>query len=116
MVRKTRSFVILGATLFWLVANYLPERYISLPQFSFAPLIGTQALKVIAVSLLLIFVCIQLTLVWASHRMFASRRPNSKRLNQMQEMGLHRHKEVLWSTVPVVATLLLIGVIVYTHL
>lgn len=65
----------------------------------------------IALVLLLSFAAIQLVLIWSSYRMLDSTRQSPEQVLQTQKMGLGRGTELLWTCLPLVATVALLLVV-----
>jgi len=107
----TRYFVTsatLLATIGWLVLSYMPQVAGRLPQLSFDGGIAAWSLPLLAVLTLLVFVGLQVNLVGATWGMFRSA-PGSDEAEAIALFNLTRGRELFWTVIPVVSTVILAG-------
>ena len=109
-MRKIVSYGLLGITIFWLIANYLPKLSALFPAFSLTTVLDIKSLNMVALILTLVFVAIQLVLILASYRLFDTNKRTPEQLLRIKTMGLQRNTELAWTVVPLLATLILVGI------
>ncbi len=106
IMRKFFSYGLLSITIFWLVANYLPESVLVLPKASLEKIIPTTVQQGIFIALMALFVVIQVSLVFSTNRLFKSDQSSMPPLSQnLEKFGLKRGPELFWTSVPVAMTL-----------
>ena len=106
MARIVVSVVSLGALLFWLVFSYVPASTFSLPTISYE---NEQVVRIFGLLLaagLIGFVAIQGWLVNVSARMFRSE-GELRREEIRGEFAMRRGREVLWTLIPLLMTVVL---------
>ena len=103
MSRYFVTFALLGVVILWLVLSYAP---VSLPQIAVASATILAWFPALSMILLGVFALIQLDLVRATVQML--KRPAGATEREAVEMfGLGTGREVLWTVLPLVGTVLL---------
>ncbi len=103
MLQKLFGYAILLVTLLWLMLSYLPDSVMTLPKISYSLQGSGRLLQVLLVGGFLIFVVLQVWLIYATKRML---RTEGGRENKMAaEFGLNRTSEVFWTAVPLLMTI-----------
>ena len=104
MSRYIVTFALLGAVILWLVLSYAP---VALPPLAFSAETVMAWFPALTLVVLAIFALIQVDLVRATVRML--RHPADAASSEaVQIFGLHTGREVLWTALPLVGTLLLL--------
>lgn len=105
-MRKFFSYGLLLVTILWLVANYLPESVLVLPKISLEKIIPVAIQQGIFVALMVLFVAIQISLIFSTNRLFKIDNNAIELPTQaLAKYGLKRGPEVFWTSVPVAMTL-----------
>lgn len=106
MMRKFFSYGLLLVTILWLVANYLPESVLVLPKASLEKIIPVAMQQGIFVVLMVLFIAIQISLIFSTNRLFhANKNAAELPAQALDKFGLKRGPEVFWTSVPVAMTL-----------
>ena len=108
MTRYFVTFATLLATIGWLVLSYLPQVAGRLPQVSFDGERAVWMLPILAALTLLIILVLQVDLVGATVRMFRGRQEPAEG-EAIALFGLVRGREVFWTVIPLVSTVVLAG-------
>lgn len=106
-MRKFFSYGLLAVTILWLVANYLPESILVLPKASLEGIIPSTTQQSIFMVLMVLFVCIQVSLVFSTNRLFKTGQNalQPSPTHHPDKFGLKRGPELFWTSIPVVMTL-----------
>lgn len=105
-MRSTISIILLLVTVIWIVLSYIPKSLLSLPTLTIGERLTTNSPLILGLMLIL-FIGIQLYLVGSTWKMF--RNEPSRQLTE--EYNLRENKELFWTALPLIITIILAIVI-----
>lgn len=113
MARKSLAYGLLLVTLLWLVASYLPENILLLPKVSLDGWLPLTAQQTIFYIIMAAFILIQGSLVVSMNRLFrsdgdAAGEHSAVANNRLAKFGLRKGPEVIWTSVPLAMTLVIL--------
>lgn len=101
MQRHLWSSLSLIAVGFWLLFSYLPPTVLSLPQLQANNFASARLLQVLAIFCLLLFLVVQLLILWSTFRMRkATEASTGENSLQLGSVG-----ELFWTALPLLLTL-----------
>lgn len=103
VLRSILAYSTLAIVILWLVLSYLPRQIVSLPNLALHGSAAGSAYQWALIVSLLVFLAIQLWLVWATVGFFRSQ--SQARGASPLAFGLKLSSELFWTAIPLVMTI-----------
>ncbi|NJN83590.1 MAG: hypothetical protein HC802_15775 [Caldilineaceae bacterium] len=103
MIRKLLTLLVLFGVVAWLVLSYVPASWSALPQFSLHGLAGNGLFPILALVGLVVFIVIQLVLIWDTGSWFGS--SDVELQSRLRKFELRKGPELFWTGLPLLMTI-----------